>query len=133
MLPSPLSRYRQLIDGGSFSPDPHQRAAVEALDELWHELQRRRRPGGPLDNLTGKLPGRLLRRVGKRKEAPIRGLYLWGGVGRGKTWLMDLFYDSLPAGHKQRVHFHRFMQRVHRELRKLGCVQDPLPRIAANW
>jgi cell division protein ZapE len=133
LLPPPLSRYRQLIDGGSFSPDPHQLAAVEALDELWHELQRRRRPGGPLDNLTGKLPGRLLRRVGKRKEAPVRGLYLWGGVGRGKTWLMDLFYDSLPAGHKQRVHFHRFMQRVHRELRKLGCVQDPLPRIAANW
>jgi cell division protein ZapE len=116
-----LSRYRQLIDGGSFSPDPHQLAAIEALDELWRELQRRRRPSG------------LFRRVGKSKAAPIRGLYLWGSVGRGKTWLMDLFYDSLPAGRKQRVHFHRFMHRVHRELRNLGCVQDPLPRIAADW
>jgi cell division protein ZapE len=60
-------------------------------------------------------------------------LYLWGSVGRGKTWLMDLFYDSLPVGRKQRIHFHRFMQRVHRDLRGLGCVQDPLPRIAAHW
>jgi cell division protein ZapE len=71
--------------------------------------------------------------VGKGKVAPVRGLYLWGGVGRGKTWLMDLFHDSLPAGRKQRLHFHRFMQRVHRELRSLGHVQDPLPRIAADW
>jgi cell division protein ZapE len=137
LLLSPLSRYRQLIDGDSFSPDPGQFAAVEALDELWHELQRQRLPGrkfsAVLSGALGKLPGGLLRRAGKSKAAPVKGLYLWGGVGRGKTWLMDLFHDSLPAGRKQRIHFHRFMQRVHRELRSLGCVQDPLPRIAADW
>jgi cell division protein ZapE len=122
---SPLSRYRQLTDGGSFSPDPGQFAAVAALDDLWHELQRRRRPGHLLKTFLGH--------AGKSKAAPVKGLYLWGGVGRGKTWLMDLFHDSLPAGRNQRIHFHRFMQRVHRELRSLGCVQDPLPRIAADW
>jgi cell division protein ZapE len=122
---SHLSRYRQLTDGGSFSPDPGQFAAVAALDDLWHELQRRRRPGHLLKTFLGH--------VGKSKAAPVKGLYLWGGVGRGKTWLMDLFHDSLPAGRNQRIHFHRFMQRVHRELRSLGCVQDPLPRIAADW
>lgn len=48
---------------------------------------------------------------GKRedtKHTPVRGLYMWGGVGRGKTWLMDLFYQSLPGERKQRLHFHRF-------------------------
>jgi predicted ATPase/alpha/beta superfamily hydrolase len=119
----PLSRYRQLIDGGSFSPDPDQLTAAEALDELWHGLQRQPRTG----RLLKFLPGR------KYQAAHVKGLYLWGGVGRGKTWLMDLFHDSLPAGRKQRTHFHRFMQRVHRELRGLGNVQDPLPRIAADW
>jgi len=122
---SPLSRYRQLIDAGSFSPDPGQLAAVAALDEVWHALQHQREPG--------RLLGALLRRAGKGTAAPIRGLYLWGSVGRGKTWLMDLFHDCLPEGRKQRLHFHRFMQRVHRELRGLGHVQDPLPRIATAW
>jgi cell division protein ZapE len=121
---SPLSRYRQLVDGGNFSADPGQVTAVEALDELWRELQDQRRARG----LRGLLGG-----VGNRKAAPVKGLYLWGGVGRGKTWLMDLFHDSLPAGRKQRIHFHRFMQRVHRELRRLGYVRDPLPRVAADW
>ena len=120
---SPLSRYRQLIDGGSFSPDPDQLAAAEALNELWHGLQRQPRTA----RLLRFLPGR------RYQAAYVQGLYLWGGVGRGKTWLMDLFHDSLPAGRKQRTHFHRFMQRVHRELRGLGNVQDPLPRIAADW
>jgi cell division protein ZapE len=122
---SPLSRYRQLIDGGRFSADPGQLAAAEALDELWHELREQLQARGLLGGLLGGLS--------KRKATPVRGLYLWGGVGRGKTWLMDLFHDSLPGGRKQRVHFHRFMQRVHRDLRRLGQVRDPLPRIAANW
>jgi cell division protein ZapE len=120
---SPLSRYRQLIDAGSFSPDPGQLAAAEALDELWHGLQQPPRTGRLLRSLPGRKDG----------AAHVKGLYLWGGVGRGKTWLMDLFHDSLPAGRKQRIHFHRFMQRVHRDLRDLGKVRDPLPLIAAGW
>jgi len=93
---------------------------VKELDALWHALQRRRHPT-VLDRL----------RRNKRKHVP--GLYIWGSVGRGKTWLMDLFYEHLPVARKQRVHFHRFMQRVHHSLAEQGQVRDPLPRIAAEW
>jgi cell division protein ZapE len=117
---SPLTRYQQSVDSCAFSRDPCQRAAAEALDELWLELRRRRHAS-------------LLDRIRRRRPPPVRGLYLWGPVGRGKTWLMDLFFDSLPPGCGQRVHFHRFMQRIHQGLRDLGRSQDPLPHLAARW
>ena len=56
---------------------------------------------------------------------------MWGGVGRGKTFLMDLFFECLPFPEKLRTHFHRFMQRVHRELRNLAGKSDPLETVAA--
>jgi len=117
---SPLTRYQQLVDTGAASPDPDQLVAVQALDDLWHALVRGRKAS-------------LADRLRRRRPDAARGLYLWGKVGRGKTWLMDLFFESLPEGRKQRVHFHRFMQRIHRELRSLGDSRDPLPRIAASW
>jgi len=117
---SPLRQYRRLVDSGGFSPDPGQQAAVEALEALWHELQSRS-------------PHRLLGHLRRRRTEPVRGLYLWGGVGRGKTWLMDLFFECLDAPLKQRTHFHRFMQRIHSELRVEGHARDPLPRIARSW
>ena len=117
---SPLIRYQQLLGKGGFEPDPEQLTAAWALDELWHALQQQENPRF-LNQLLGKKP------------QYVRGLYLWGGVGRGKTWLMDLFYEQLPPERKQRVHFHRFMQRIHNSLKTLGNVQDPLPRIAESW
>ena len=66
------------------------------------------------------------------KSEGVRGLYLWGAVGRGKTMLMDQFVASLPDGIALRVHFHRFMLDVHAALRSLGEVRDPLPRVAAD-
>jgi cell division protein ZapE len=117
---SPLSHYQQLVASAAFERDPNQLPAINALDELWRDLRWQR-------------PASLLQRICRRKPTRIEGLYLWGGVGRGKTWLLDVFYDSLPAGHKQRVHFHRFMQKIHQELRDLGRVPDPLAKIAANW
>lgn len=68
-------------------------------------------------------------RLGRRfraARAPELGLYFWGGVGRGKTYLMDAFHDSLPFERKLRVHFHRFMQRVHRELAELEGEKNPI-------
>lgn len=120
MQRSPLKQYQELVASGDFVRDADQLNAVEALDQLWHELLRQRNPG-LIDRLRGRTP------------AYVTGLYLWGGVGRGKTWLMDLFFENLPVQRKLRVHFHRFMQRVHKSLRKMGQVQDPLPLIAAEW
>ena len=117
---SPLNHYRELAGGASFTSDPAQLEVVEALDSLWHSLRRERRPSW-------------LARIRRREPDAHPGLYIWGGVGRGKTWLMDLFYEHLPVQRKMRVHFHRFMQRVHRELRRQGQVRDPLPLIAAGW
>ncbi len=74
----------------------------------------------------------LLNRLGLRRPEPARGLYLWGKVGRGKTFLMDLLVDGLPAGAVRRSHFHRFMLEVNAKLRQLGDVSDPLPRIAQD-
>ena len=74
--------------------------------------------------------------LGKREPTtltPVRGLYMWGGVGRGKTWLMDLFYQSLPGERKQRLHFHRFMLRVHEELTQLQGHSDPLEIVADHF
>jgi cell division protein ZapE len=120
----PLEAYYELTGQGRFTSDPQQIAAAEVLDRLWKTLNAgERKPVG-------------WRRIWRRSTAnrqATRGIYLWGGVGRGKTWLMDLFYESLPIREKRRVHFHRFMQRVHDELAELGRVADPLPRIARRW
>jgi len=62
----------------------------------------------------------------------VRGMYLWGGVGRGKTLLMDLFFESLPVKAKKRIHFHRMMHEVHDRRKALGNVSDPLDKVAAD-
>lgn len=124
-MSTPLQRYQQHIDEQGFTADDAQRAAVEALDELYHALvaaEREARQAG--------LVKRLLRLWNETPPAPVQGLYLWGGVGRGKTWLVDNFYDCLPFERKMRVHFHRFMQRVHAELTQLEGTSDPLLSIA---
>ena len=97
---------------------------MEALDALYHALEGRAR--------RASSPFRYFRR---RSEAAIPGLYLWGGVGRGKTLLMDEFFDALEGASKRRAHFHRFMQSVHDELKRLRKerMEDPLRVIAAGW
>jgi len=76
---------------------------------------------------------RVLRMVGlSTNPAHTRGMYLWGGVGRGKTFLMDLFFNTLPIERKRRVHFHRMMSEVHARLGKLRDVEDPLDSVAAS-
>lgn len=117
--------YLGLIESGRYLPDPHQERAVRRLDALATELQVR-------EHSRGFMRG-LLRPLIRRGTEGVRGAYLQGGVGRGKTWMMDLFFETLAIETKRRVHFHRFMQRVHSELVELGNVSDPLPRIVGKW
>jgi cell division protein ZapE len=116
----PYSVYQHLVSDGGYSRDADQFPAIQALDELWGQLQSKNSPPW-------------WQRLRPGLQVPVRGLYLWGGVGRGKTWLMDIFYDSLPFAEKQRLHFHRFMARVHSELRARQSLQDPLADIARSW
>jgi len=74
----------------------------------------------------------LLDRLRRRQPDAVRGLYLWGGVGRGKTFLMDLFFDGLALPGRRRVHFHRMMSEVHHRLKAQGDITDPLDRVAAD-
>jgi cell division protein ZapE len=115
--------YRRELRENGYQSDPAQLAAVAALSDLRQRLIGRHRAASKgLD---------LLRTVLLRSpRPPERGLYLWGGVGRGKTWLMDMFYDSLPFAQKRRRHFHRFMQDVHNGLKENAGQQAPLERIA---
>lgn len=123
-LPLPQISLRSLYERERarlhYSRDPAQLVAVDRLQKLQDVLIADSAPRGVLGAVLG------------RKNPPLnrRGLYLWGGVGRGKTWLMDLFFNSLPLKQKQRTHFHRFMQWVHDELGKHGQHAEPLQSIA---
>lgn len=105
--------------------DASQQAAAARLDELLSRLLEQSQ------SISHKLRSQLRRlSVQPPLEAPLPGVYLWGGVGRGKTMLMDLFYDSLPAQIGERSHFYRFMRQVHAELRKIRSRADPLDTVA---
>lgn len=94
---SPTSRYLLALKEGSHQPDDVQQEAVSRLDTIYQELQTQPAPvasGGGLRAKFGKLLGKREPAAG---TAPVRGLYMWGGVGRGKTWLMDLFTRACRA------------------------------------
>lgn len=129
---TPTSRYQQALEEGSHQPDDVQREAVNRLDTIYRELTNRTETPAPVGGLRAAF-GKLLGKRETHVAAPVRGLYMWGGVGRGKTWLMDLFYHSLPGTRKQRLHFHRFMLRVHEELTQLQGQSDPLEIVADRF
>lgn len=114
---SPADRYAQVLASGQFLPDEAQAQAVHELDRVWQELLQR-----------FKASKKAFRRF--RRQSSPQGVYMWGGVGRGKTWLMDQFYESIPFRRKTRMHFHHFMQYVHRELNKLSGQRNPLDLVA---
>jgi cell division protein ZapE len=122
---TPLQRYEQDLQRDGFVEDEAQRRAVAALDELYVELVEAERAGTAASGLA-----RWWRSRRGGPILPVRGLYLWGGVGRGKTYMVDTFYDCLPFERRTRVHFHRFMQRVHGQLTRLEGEKDPLLTIA---
>ena len=128
--------YEALVAAGTIERDPAQLAAVEHLDALATSLSRRNGNG----NGRARKPRFFGKLFGEAPEEPApRGLYLWGEVGRGKTMLMDLFFEALPATAKRRAHFHAYMADVHerihawRQKLKAGQVSgdDPIKPVAA--
>ncbi|MFU8798207.1 MAG: cell division protein ZapE, partial [Gammaproteobacteria bacterium] len=100
---NPLEQYKHTVNSGHWIADPMQLAVMEHLQAIYEGMQK-------------------------------QGLYIWGSVGIGKTDLMDIFYQSLPeASKKLRLHFHRFMREVHRELTRLQGQKNPLKIIAENF
>ena len=117
-------RYARELERSGYVRDPAQERAVTHLEAVIAALSAA--PAhAPWQRLRARLPW-------SRPPPPVRGLYLWGGVGRGKTWLMDLGYACLPFSDKLRSHFHRFMHGVHGELATLRGRTDPLERVAAR-
>jgi cell division protein ZapE len=120
---TPGELYAQGVAQGRWEDDAAQRAALVELDRVHAELL-------AVQLASGAAGWWRLRRT---PSAGARGLYLWGDVGRGKTFLADLLFQSLPLERKLRLHFHRFMGRVHAELRKLEGHSDPLRDVAAHF
>jgi cell division protein ZapE len=123
-------RYDHLVSNGAISRDPAQQAVVRALDKLLDALSARRlaRKSSALGWLFARKP----------EASMVKGLYIHGGVGRGKTMLMDMFFELVPMRRKRRVHFNDFMAdahdriQKHRQARKNGTVKedDPIPPVA---
>lgn len=122
---TPLEKYQQDLQRPDFSYDAAQEQAVMHLDRLYHDLVDRyeNRPRSFLAQFSA---------LAKQQKVPCQGLYFWGGVGRGKTYLVDTFFECLPFRRKLRIHFHRFMQRVHHELAQLQGEKNPLDIVAKN-
>jgi cell division protein ZapE len=121
---TPQQKYQHFLDGADFQADPAQAAVVAKLDDLYQRLCAAPTKRGLLAKIAERFSGRPI--------TPVRGLYLWGGVGRGKTFLMDVLFDCLPFDAKVRMHFHRFMRRVHHDLRELAGTPNPLEAVAAR-
>ncbi|WP_418054910.1 cell division protein ZapE [Pseudohongiella spirulinae] len=126
-MASPRQRYQADLDAGKLTPDPAQRAAIEKVQQLYEALLNQ-------SNRHSRLSLNPLRwlRVQAASSAAPQGIYFYGGVGRGKTYIMDLFYESLPFTQKQRTHFHRFMQQVHAALAALKNQKNPLELVAGQ-
>ncbi|MFC5527449.1 cell division protein ZapE [Rhodanobacter ginsengisoli] len=122
---APSARYHEGVAAHRWESDPTQLALLPELDRMHAALCCE--PAA-----ENGLFGRLKSLLGSEPPAPVAGLYLWGTVGRGKTFLMDLFAASLPHGVALRRHFHRFMGEVHESLRELGDRQSPLVEVAAG-
>lgn len=137
---TPIERYKADLQRDDFQFDAAQQAAVEHLQRLYDDLITTKRPCAAPAGGKG-VKARLTHWLGREQkgdapkaiEVAFQGLYLWGGVGRGKTYLVDTFYESLPFADKMRTHFHRFMQRVHNELNHYKGEKNPLQLVAGKF
>ena len=119
---TPLARYEADLSSGRLQHDSAQQLAVGYLQGLYQQLVEADTYGR--SGLISKLFAR------RKRPFPVRGLYFWGGVGRGKTYLVDAFYDCLPFAARRRMHFHIFMQHVHKELKEVRDQVNPLGIVA---
>ncbi len=124
-MTTPWEKYQSDLNSDNFTYDDAQCAAVKELQRLYDELVNRQTD-------AKRSLGRWLPWT-KPPANKIKGIYFWGGVGRGKTYLVDTFFDCLPFEKKMRVHFHRFMHRVHQELSSLDKQSDPLKVVAQRF
>lgn len=115
-----LQLYQEECQKKGLSVDETQQFAVSRLDELYQRL------------LLQPVERSLLQKLLRQPSEKVIGIYLWGGVGRGKTFVTDLFFSCVPFPEKRRVHFHLFMQQVHAELKTLPKTPDPLKIVAVN-
>ncbi len=109
---TPAERYQHAIATGEYLPDENQAIVVDHFQKLYSEIEDTR---------------------WFKRRSPIKGLYIWGSVGVGKTWLMDLFFNSLTTKQKTRMHFHDFMHEMHDQLQRFQGSSDPLKKIAAQF
>ena len=120
---NPKQYYKAKIDSGEVLPDEYQAQVVDALQDLYQRLLDSKKPrsAGILDRLLKK---------NNKEITPETGLYIWGGVGRGKTWLVDIFFNRIPIKAKMRRHFHHFMREIHESLDRLQGKREPLELVA---
>lgn len=120
---SPLERYLAEVVAGEIQREPRQEDAVRYLQQLYEKL-------AAASEHRQSILTKIRKRVGRAPPPRVRGLYLWGGVGRGKTHLVNGFHESLPFPDKLRLHFHRFMQHIHAELKTLVQEENPVRIVA---
>jgi len=121
---SPQDLYQRDLAQGVITSDASQEAAIAALQRIYADLNGKWRDKSGWE--------RILQRFSRDSAESVQGLYLWGGVGRGKTYLMDLFFHALPGQRKLRMHFHRFMLMVHKRLGDAKGRSDPLVHVAGE-
>ncbi len=119
-----LDAYEEQIARRRYTADPAQQAAARQFQRVFDHLTRNSRAKALIKDR--------LRRLKSNPDESTAGLWLWGSVGSGKTYLMDMFFHSLPLRKKRRLHFHRFMRQIHHELEGLRNRRDPVDLIAAQ-
>lgn len=120
-MATPKALYQQKLTNHHFISDPAQDVIIAELQRLYDEL------------ILIQKKATFFQRIFKRSHKTAKGIYIWGNVGRGKTYLIDIFYECLPFDNKIRLHYHRFMKHIHDELKRFNGEKDPLSCVAKQF
>ena len=120
----PSEKYQEFMQQSGYCEDPSQLHTLYLLDNLQQKIiEQDRKTTGFIEKIVGYFD---------RPQKQTQGIYIWGGVGRGKTFLMDIFYEVLPIKSRKRIHFHRFMQQIHAQIKTADKGGDPILEVAQN-